>query len=73
MSPLLLANAGLSAGETVNVTTIATSGVDLFEAEKVVLIYDSKGKAGKDSFFEAYVKETLGRSMRSTAKFCTGR
>ncbi|POY72553.1 hypothetical protein BMF94_4380 [Rhodotorula taiwanensis] len=59
MSPLLLANAGLTVSDTVSVTTIATSGVDLLEAEKVALIYDSKGKAGKDSFFEAYVKEVL--------------
>lgn len=65
MSPLLLANAGLTVGDTVSVTTIATSGVDLLEAEKVALIYDSKGKAGKDSFFEAYVKEVLGTAVRN--------
>ncbi|GAA5976177.1 hypothetical protein JCM10908_005408 [Rhodotorula pacifica] len=59
VSPLLLANAGLSVGDVVSVSTIATSGVDLFEADKVALIYDSKGKAGRDSFFEAYVKEVL--------------
>ncbi|GAA5863803.1 hypothetical protein JCM3774_001163 [Rhodotorula dairenensis] len=59
VSPLLLANAGLSVGDVVSISTIATSGVELFEAEKVALIYDSKGKAGKDSFFEAYVKEVL--------------
>lgn len=30
------------------------------EAERVTLIYDAKGKAGKDSFFEAFVKEVVG-------------
>ncbi|GEM06903.1 ribosome biogenesis factor recycling AAA family ATPase [Rhodotorula toruloides] len=59
VSPLLLANAGLTVGDTVSVSTIGTSGVEVLEADKVTLIYDSKGKAGKDSFFEAYVKEIL--------------
>ncbi|BGP30639.1 AAA+-type ATPase [Rhodotorula toruloides] len=59
VSPLLLANAGLSVGDTVSVSTIGTSSVEVLEADKVTLIYDSKGKPGKDSFFEAYVKEVL--------------
>ncbi|KWU41498.1 AAA-domain-containing protein, partial [Rhodotorula sp. JG-1b] len=59
VSPLLLANAGLSVGDVVSVSTVATSGVELLDADKIALIYDSKGKAGKDSFFEAYVKEVL--------------
>lgn len=63
MSPLLLANAGLSVGDVVSVSTIATSGVELLDADKIALIYDSKGKAGKDSFFEAYVKEVLGECL----------
>ncbi|BGP01307.1 ATPase family gene 2 protein [Rhodotorula toruloides] len=59
VSPLLLANAGLSIGDTVSVSTIGTSGVEVLEADKVTLIYDPKGKPGRDSFFEAYVKEVL--------------
>lgn len=61
VSPLLLANAGLSVGDTVSVSTIGTSGVDVLEADKLTLIHDGKGKASKDSFFEAYVKEVLGK------------
>lgn len=60
VSPLLLANAGLSPGDTVSVSTIGTSGVEVLEADRLTLIYDAKGKPGKDSFFEAYVKEVLG-------------
>ncbi|GAA5879001.1 hypothetical protein JCM1840_007411 [Sporobolomyces johnsonii] len=59
VSPLLLANAGLVPGATASVSTVATSGVEVVEADKVTLIYDAKGKPGKDSFFEAYVKEVL--------------
>jgi hypothetical protein len=50
-------------GDVVSVSTIATSGVELLDAEKIALIYGSKGKAGKDSFFEAYVKEVLGEYL----------
>ncbi|GAA5899427.1 hypothetical protein JCM8208_001643 [Rhodotorula glutinis] len=59
VSPLLLANAGLSPGDTVSVSTIGTSGVEVLEADRLTLIYDAKGKPGKNSFFEAYVKEVL--------------
>ncbi|GAA5915816.1 AAA family ATPase AFG2 [Sporobolomyces salmoneus] len=59
VSPLVLANAGLSPGEVANVSTVATSGVEVVEADKITLIYDAKGKPGQDSFFEAYVKEVL--------------
>lgn len=60
LSPLLLANAGLSLGASVSISTLETSGVTVAEADRVTLIYDSKGKAGVDSFFEAYAKEVLG-------------
>ncbi|GAA6038893.1 hypothetical protein JCM8097_000560 [Rhodosporidiobolus ruineniae] len=60
ISPLMLANAGLSVGETASVSTLENSGVELLDAKEVVLIYDGKGKAVKeDSFFEAYARETL--------------
>ncbi|GAA5876576.1 hypothetical protein JCM16303_003586 [Sporobolomyces ruberrimus] len=59
VSPLVLANAGVPTGETVNVSTVATSGIEVVEADKITLIYDAKGKPGQDSFFEAYVKEVL--------------
>lgn len=60
ISPLLLANAGLSPGDTTSVSTLEASGVELLEAKEVVLIYDGKGRAVKeDSFFEAYARETL--------------
>ncbi|BGP38636.1 AAA+-type ATPase [Rhodotorula kratochvilovae] len=59
VSPLLLANAGLAVGDTVSVSTIGTSGVEVLEADRLTLIHDAKGKPGKDSFFEAYVKEVL--------------
>ncbi|GAA6055469.1 hypothetical protein JCM3770_002843 [Rhodotorula araucariae] len=59
VSPLLLANAGLAVGDTVSVSTIGTSGVEVLEANRLTLIHDVKGKTGKDSFFEAYVKEVL--------------
>ncbi|GAA5821309.1 hypothetical protein JCM11251_004562 [Rhodosporidiobolus azoricus] len=59
-SPLILANAGLSVGQTASVTTLEASGVELLEAQQVELIYDGKGRALKeDSFFEAYARETL--------------
>jgi AAA family ATPase len=41
-------------------STLADSGLEVAEAERVTLIYDGKGKPGKDSFFEAYVKEVIG-------------
>jgi len=63
---LALANAGLAPGETATVSTVATSGIEVVEADKVTLIYDAKGKPGKDSFFEAYVKEVLGELAIST-------
>ncbi|GAA6058781.1 hypothetical protein JCM10212_001897 [Sporobolomyces blumeae] len=59
VSPLMLANAGAVPGDTVNISTVATSGVEVVDADKVTLIYDAKGKPGKDSFFESYVKEVL--------------
>ncbi|GAA5832708.1 hypothetical protein JCM3766R1_004306 [Sporobolomyces carnicolor] len=59
VSPLVLANAGISPGDVANVSTVATSGVEVVEADKITLIYDAKGKPGQDSFFEAYVKEVL--------------
>ncbi|GAA6012932.1 hypothetical protein JCM11491_006233 [Sporobolomyces phaffii] len=59
VSPLVLANAGVAPGDTTNVSTVATSGIEVVEADKVTLIYDAKGKPGQDSFFEAYVKEVL--------------
>ncbi|GAA5975600.1 hypothetical protein JCM5350_002664 [Sporobolomyces pararoseus] len=59
VSPLILANAGIAPGEIANVSTVATSGVEVVEADKITLIYDAKGKPGQDSFFEAYVKEVL--------------
>ncbi|ORY73265.1 ATPase family protein [Leucosporidium creatinivorum] len=40
-------------------STLADSGLEVAEAERVTLIYDGKGKPGKDSFFEAYVKEVI--------------
>lgn len=60
LSPLLLANAGVHVGASVSISTLETSGVTMAEAERVTLIYDAKGKAGKDSFFEAFVKEVVG-------------
>lgn len=60
ISPLLLANASLSPGDTTSVYTLEASGVELVEAKEVRLIYDAKGRAVKeDSFFEAYARETL--------------
>ncbi|GAA5934880.1 AAA family ATPase AFG2 [Sporobolomyces koalae] len=59
VSPLILANARVAIGEVTNVATVATSGVEVIDAEKITLIYDAKGKPGQDSFFEAYVKEVL--------------
>ncbi|GAA5855531.1 hypothetical protein JCM8547_007875 [Rhodosporidiobolus lusitaniae] len=60
LSPLVMANAGLSPGETTSVSTLEASGVELLEASQVTLIYDSKGRTQKeDSFFEAYARETL--------------
>lgn len=44
-------------------STVATSGVEVVEADKITLIYDAKGKPGQDSFFEAYVKEVLSASL----------
>lgn len=41
-------------------STLADSGLEIAEAERITLIYDGKGKPGKDSFFEAYVKEVIG-------------
>ena len=40
--------------------TLGDSGLEVAEAERLTLIYDGKGKPGKDSFFEAYVKEVVG-------------
>jgi len=60
LSPLLLANAGLGVGAAVSISTLETSGITVAEAEKVTLIYDTKGKVGTDSFFEAYAKEVIG-------------
>lgn len=45
-------------------STLATSGVTIVDAKLVTLIYDGKGKPGKDSFFEAYVKEVVGTFAR---------
>ncbi|KDE04907.1 hypothetical protein MVLG_04664 [Microbotryum lychnidis-dioicae p1A1 Lamole] len=59
VSSLLLANSGLTLGEDSMLNTLGDSGLSVFEAETVTLIYDSKGKAAKDSFFEAYAKEVL--------------
>ncbi|KAM0754878.1 AAA-domain-containing protein, partial [Meredithblackwellia eburnea MCA 4105] len=59
LSPLLMANAGVSVGSPVSISTLESSDVTVLEAEKVTLIYDAKGKAAKDSFFEAYTKEVL--------------
>ncbi|GAA5884653.1 hypothetical protein JCM6882_005335 [Rhodosporidiobolus microsporus] len=59
-SPLVLANAGVAPGDTASVTTLEASGVEILEAQQVVLVYDGKGRATKeDSFFEAYARETL--------------
>lgn len=60
ISPLLLANSGLNPGDKSMLNTLEDSGLEVVEAERVSLIYDGKGKPGKDSFFEAYVKEVLG-------------
>ncbi|KAK4705011.1 AAA family ATPase, partial [Phenoliferia sp. Uapishka_3] len=59
LSPLLLANAGLNVGASVSISTLETSGIAVAEAERVSLIYDAKGKVGKDSFFESYAKEVV--------------
>ncbi|SCV67658.1 BQ2448_5269 [Microbotryum intermedium] len=59
VSSLLLANSGLTLGEDSMLNTFADSGLSAFEADTITLIYGSKGKAAKDSFFEAYAKEVL--------------
>lgn len=66
VSPLLLANSGLTVGEIGSISTLATSGIELIDAERICLIYDLKGKAPvKDSFFEAFVKETISEFILS--------
>lgn len=59
----------MSVGDTVSISTIGTSGVEVLEADRLTLIYDAKGKPGKDSFFEAYVKEVLGKPCLPTPRF----
>lgn len=65
MSPLLLANSGLYVKARALVATLADSGLQVRDAERVTLIYDSQSTFGrdatpkKDSFFEAYVREVL--------------
>lgn len=65
VSPLLLANAGLQVGTIGSLSTLATSGIEILDAERITLIYDTKGKPGKDSFFEAFVKETISEPSSS--------
>lgn len=71
LSPLLLANAGLTPGSIGSISTLKTANIQVVECERVVLIYDLKGNRasnnkgkGKeevtDSFFEAYVREVVG-------------
>ena len=63
ISSLMLANSGLALGDDSMINTLADSELEVYEAETVTLIYDSKGKSTKDSFFEAYAKEVLGGSI----------
>ncbi|KAI5474649.1 ribosome biogenesis factor recycling AAA family ATPase [Pseudohyphozyma bogoriensis] len=59
LSPLLMANANLQLGSVASISTLETSGISVAEAEKLTLIYDGKGKQGKNSYFEEYVKEVV--------------
>lgn len=54
-----------------SLSTLATSGVVVVDAERVTLIYDGKGKPGKDSFFEAYVKEVIGEYPDNSDEYFT--
>jgi len=59
--PLLLANAGLKPGDIGSISTLATSGLEIVEATKLILIHDGKGAAARrgqpDSLFENTVRD----------------
>ncbi|KAK4050922.1 AAA+-type ATPase [Microbotryomycetes sp. JL221] len=74
ISPLLMANAGLRRGDKCMIAALQDSGIELQQADKLVLIHDGKGKRRrkasndkangddetvKNGLFEAYIKEML--------------